>query len=149
MSGLMLTFHANPQHLIKALGEQDAKRLSGSDSQKTAVKATVKTAVKTSVKTPEKILQLLEVNPAMTLAQVAAEIEKSLRAVELASSKLVKAGRLRYVGPQKGGALGGVKMSAKQQVTSEEVLRCSTRPTTAPPALRCAWQVKPSSHFSF
>ncbi len=39
----------------------------------------------------------------MTLAQVATEIEKSQRAVELASSKLVKAGRLRYVGPQKGG----------------------------------------------
>jgi len=58
--------------------------LLGGDSQKTSVK--------TSVKTPEKILQLLEVNPAMTLAQVAAEIEKSLRAVELASSKLVKAG---------------------------------------------------------
>ena len=91
----MLTFHANPQHLIKALGEQDAKRLLGGDSQKTAVK--------TSVKTPEKILQLLEENPAMTLAQVTAEIEKTLRAVELASSKLVKAGRLRYVGPQKGG----------------------------------------------
>lgn len=99
MSGLILTFHANPQHLIKALGEQDAKRLSGSDSHKTAVK----TSVKTSVKTPEKILQLLEANPAMTLAQVSAEIEKTLRAVELASSKLVKAGRLRYVGPQKGG----------------------------------------------
>lgn len=95
MSGLMLTFQANPQHLIKALGEQDAKRLLGSDSQKTAVK--------TTVKTPEKILQLLEENPAMTLAQVAAEIEKSQRAVELASSKLVKAGRLRYFGPQKGG----------------------------------------------
>lgn len=91
MSGLMLTFHANPQHLIKALGEQDATNLLGSGSQKT------------SVKTPEKILQLLEENPAMTLAQVAAEIEKSLRAVELASSKLVKAGWLRYVGPQKGG----------------------------------------------
>ncbi len=99
MSGLMLTFHANPQHLIKAMGEQDAKRLLGSDSQKTAVK----TSVKTSVKTPERILQLLEENPAMTLADVADEIEKTLRAVELASSKLVKAGRLRYVGPQKGG----------------------------------------------
>ena len=95
MSGLMLTFHANPQHLIKALGKQDAKRSLGSDSQKTAVK--------TSVKTPEKILQLLKANPTVILAQVAAEIEKSQRAVELASSKLVKAGRLRYVGPQKGG----------------------------------------------
>ena len=39
----------------------------------------------------------------MTLAQVAVEVGKTLRAVELASSKLVKAGRLRFVGPQKGG----------------------------------------------
>lgn len=137
MSGLMLTFHANPQHLIKALGEQDAKRLLGSDSQKT------------SVKTPERILQLLEANPAMTLADVAAEIEKTLRAVELASSKLVKGGAVEIRRPAKRRSLGGVEMSAKQQVTSEEVLCCSTRPTTAPPALRCAWQVKPSSHFSF
>lgn len=39
----------------------------------------------------------------MTLAEVAAEVGKSLRAVELASSRLVKEGRLKYVGPQKGG----------------------------------------------
>jgi ATP-dependent DNA helicase RecG len=39
----------------------------------------------------------------MTLAQIALKIERSLRAVELASSKLVKEGRLRYVGPKKGG----------------------------------------------
>ena len=44
-----------------------------------------------------------EANPSMTLAEVDAGIEKSLCAVELASSKLVKEGRLRYVGPQKGG----------------------------------------------
>ena len=59
--------------------------------------------VKTSVKTPVKILQLLQSHPEMTLAQVAANISKSLSAVERASSKLVKEGRLKYVGPQKGG----------------------------------------------
>lgn len=66
-------------------------------------KTPAETAVKTAVKTPMRILQLLEANPSMTLAEIAAEIGKSLRAVELASSKLVKEGRLRYVGPQKGG----------------------------------------------
>ena len=86
----MLTFRANPQHLSAARGEQ-----AGEESRKTAVK--------TAVKTPAKILALLEANPSMTLAEVAAEVGRSLRAVELASSKLVKAGRLRYVGPQKGG----------------------------------------------
>ena len=34
---------------------------------------------------------------------VATKIEKSLSAVERASAKLVKDGKLRYVGPQKGG----------------------------------------------
>ena len=55
------------------------------------------------MKTPEKILRLLAAKPSMTLSEVAAEIQKSLSAVERASSKLVKAGRMKYVGPQKGG----------------------------------------------
>jgi ATP-dependent DNA helicase RecG len=59
--------------------------------------------VKTSVKTSVKILELLEVNPTMTLAELAAQIGKTARTVELASSKLVKEGKLQYVGPQKGG----------------------------------------------
>ena len=88
MSGLMLTFHANPEHLIAAVGEQEGSK---------------KTPVKTSVKTSVKILQFLEVNPSMTLAEIAGEIGKSLRAIEFASSKLVKENRLRHVGPQKGG----------------------------------------------
>jgi ATP-dependent DNA helicase RecG len=62
-----------------------------------------KTSVKVSVKTSVKILQILGDHPEMTLAQVVVEVGKTLRAVELASSKLVKAGRSRYVGPQKGG----------------------------------------------
>lgn len=60
-------------------------------------------SVETSVKTSVKILWLLEKNPEMTLAEVARSIGKSQRAIELASSKLVKAGKLRFVGPRKGG----------------------------------------------
>lgn len=58
---------------------------------------------KTQVKTPDQILRMLDEKPEMTLAEVAQKIGKSLSAVERASSKLVKAGRLRYVGPKKGG----------------------------------------------
>ncbi|MDD2230578.1 MAG: hypothetical protein PHY48_14355 [Candidatus Cloacimonetes bacterium] len=54
-------------------------------------------------KTSVKILDLFRNNPDMTLAEVAVSIGKTKRAIELASSKLVKEGRLRYVGPQKGG----------------------------------------------
>ena len=95
MSGLMMTFQGDAKHLVAALGGLDTTHLSGSK--------TPKTSVKTSVKTPVKILELLETNPTMTLADVAAEIGKTVRAVELASSKLVKEGKLKYVGPQKGG----------------------------------------------
>ncbi len=54
-------------------------------------------------KTSVKILELLRENPEMTLADVAAVVGKTLRAVEGASSKLVAVGKLRHVGPQKGG----------------------------------------------
>ncbi len=91
MSGLMLTFHASPQHLIKALGEQDAARLLGDDSQKTSVKTSVK------------ILELLAANPAMTMAEIASIVGKTVRAIEMASSKLIKEGKLRRIGPDKGG----------------------------------------------
>jgi len=62
-----------------------------------------KKQVETQVKTPDQILQILDEKPEMTLAEVAQKIGKSLSAVERASSKLVKAGRLRFVGPKKGG----------------------------------------------
>lgn len=57
----------------------------------------------TTVKTPTAILLCLTASPSMTLTEVAAEIGKSLSAVERASSKLVKEGRLKYAGPKKGG----------------------------------------------
>ena len=56
-----------------------------------------------SGKTPGKILEMLKDNPQMTLAEVASLIEKSVSAVERASAKLVKSGRLKRVGPAKGG----------------------------------------------
>jgi ATP-dependent DNA helicase RecG len=46
---------------------------------------------------------MLKDNPQMTLAEVASLIGKSVSAVERASAKLVKSGRLKRVGPAKGG----------------------------------------------
>ncbi len=39
----------------------------------------------------------------MSLAEAASIIGKSVRTVEMASAKLVKAGKLKHIGPQKGG----------------------------------------------
>jgi predicted HTH transcriptional regulator len=58
---------------------------------------------KTPVKTPVKILQLLEEQPELSLAELAVLIGKSASAIERASTKLVKAGKLRRIAPPKGG----------------------------------------------
>ena len=72
----------------------------------TRVETPVKTqAIKpqTRVKTPEQILAVFAADPVATLAEAAARIGKSPSAVERATAKLVKAGRLRHHGPAKGG----------------------------------------------
>ncbi len=86
---LWTTFPYSPEYLA-AIGEG-------------AVKGSVKSSVKSSVKTPDRILALLESNPEWTLANVAEELELTVRGIEKASAKLVEENKLKYVGPQKGG----------------------------------------------
>ena len=72
----------------------------------TAVNTSVETSVETPqvpLKTPEAILALLSAQPLMTLAQVASQLGKSTRAIEMAVAKLTESGKLKYVGPKKGG----------------------------------------------
>lgn len=67
------------------------------------VETPVETRVETPVETTRFILKSLRENPRLTLAEVAGTIGKSVSAVERASTKLVKAGKLKHVGPKKGG----------------------------------------------
>ncbi len=67
------------------------------------VKTPVKTPVETTVKTPERILDALAADPTLSLAAVAAEIGRSLRAVERAAATLQVDGKLQHTGPRKGG----------------------------------------------
>jgi len=60
-------------------------------------------SVETSVKTSVEILNLLAENPRTTLAQIASKVGRTPRAIEMAVAKLQKEGRLRRVGPKKGG----------------------------------------------
>ena len=84
-----------------------SRKTSGKSSKmaETSVKTPVKRpeTAETPVKTADKILRMLRANPEMTLAEVAKATGRSLRAVERASTKLVKNGQLRYIGPRKGG----------------------------------------------
>ena len=62
-----------------------------------------RTPVKTPVKTPEVILEALKMDGSLTLAEVAEQMGKSVSAVERAAKKLGDQGKLKYVGPRKGG----------------------------------------------
>lgn len=72
-------------------------------SVKTPVKASSRKPLKLRVRTPDRIVELLRANPQMSLAEVSTAIGKSTRTAERWTSRLVAAGRLRFVGPQKGG----------------------------------------------
>lgn len=72
-------------------------------TQKTPVETPVKTPVEIPRATPAKILAALAAQPTATLEEVAAQIGKSVRAVERATAALVRTGRLRFVGPKKTG----------------------------------------------
>jgi ATP-dependent DNA helicase RecG len=92
-SGLWVEFRYRPEHRV--LASLAAGEVTG--------RTPVETPVKTPVKTPDRIVELLRANPHMTLIEVAGAIGKSLRAVERATAKLAVEGRLRYIGPRKGG----------------------------------------------
>ena len=74
----------------------------GFASVETSVETPTETPTETP-KTPVEILRLLKISPSMTIVEVAAAMGKSPSAVHRASAKLVKDGKLKYVGPRKGG----------------------------------------------
>lgn len=59
--------------------------------------------VETRVKVTEQILDLLKQHPDLTLAEVAKNTGKSVSTIERLVAKLRKEGRLKRVGPTKGG----------------------------------------------
>ena len=65
--------------------------------------AQVETRVEPKPKTPELVLSLLSAEPDLTLKEVALRLDKATSTIERAASGLVKAGRLRFVGPRKRG----------------------------------------------
>jgi ATP-dependent DNA helicase RecG len=83
MSGLMLTFHANPGQMKAAAPE-----------------TTLETTPQT---TPEKILALLQADPKMTRREMAKRIGITLDGIRYHLKKLKAAGRIRHVGPTKAG----------------------------------------------
>ena len=78
-SGLMITFHANPEHVKKAMGGEKF-----GDSS-------------------EKMINYVRKNPRMTISELAKELGLSPRGVEKQIANLKSDGILRRIGPAKSG----------------------------------------------
>ncbi len=76
---------------------------SETDNDKTRGKMSDKVSDKVSEKTSEKILRLVETNQSITIAELAAAIGVTTRTIERNIKNLQIRGRLRRVGPDKGG----------------------------------------------
>jgi predicted HTH transcriptional regulator len=50
-----------------------------------------------------KILRLLKETPDLALAELATRVDRTPRAIEMACAKLVREGKLRRIGPDRGG----------------------------------------------
>lgn len=89
--------------MLDAIADALQQPITNKTPVKTLVETLVETPVETLVKMPEQILNLLREQPMLTLAEAAQRLDKSTSAVERAARKLREQGRLRYVGPKKGG----------------------------------------------
>ena len=72
-------------------------------TQKTGVKTRVKTGVETRVKTGESILYLIKEKPSITREELAKQLNLTIKGIDWNLRKLKKDGRLKRVGPKKGG----------------------------------------------
>lgn len=70
---------------------------------KTSEKTSEKMSGKTSEKTPERILKIINENPSVTIVEMEHSIGLTQRTIERALSKLKKTGKIRRIGPDKGG----------------------------------------------
>tara|TARA_R100000027_G_C2240552_1_gene91894 strand:- start:810 stop:1385 length:576 start_codon:yes stop_codon:yes gene_type:complete len=70
---------------------------------RTPVKSEVKATQKSSEKSSEKILRMLSETPEMTIAELASSIGISTRGIEKNLKALQEKGKLRRIGPDKGG----------------------------------------------
>jgi ATP-dependent DNA helicase RecG len=72
-------------------------------TQKTGVETEVKTNVKTKVKTSEAILTLIRENHSITRKELADYLNLTMTGIDWNLSKLKREGRLKRIGPDKGG----------------------------------------------
>jgi ATP-dependent DNA helicase RecG len=100
MSGLMLTFHANPKHLIRAQMEQETTQ---GTTQETL--ETTKEAQETTQETTQEILELLRRNPSISRREITESLGKNITedGVKYHLDKLKFQKMIKRIGHTKGG----------------------------------------------
>ena len=99
----MLTFRANPQHLIEEFGEAGAKRiLEDRVGEKGGEKGGEK-AGKRLTRNQQQILELLRQHPHMAARELAQQVGISSRKIEQNIARLKELQLLQRIGPAKGG----------------------------------------------
>lgn len=92
------------EFLLQSIQESLHEAITSQNSPETRVEARVEARVETSkVKTEDRILEVLEMHPELSLAEVATTIGRSVSAIERAVTKLKSQNRLAYEGSKKDG----------------------------------------------
>ena len=99
MSGLMLTFQANPEHLIEGLGEAGATSIL---EEKVGEKVG-ENAGKLLTRNQQQILELLRQHPHMAARELARQVGISSRKIEQNIARLKGLQLLKRIGPPRGG----------------------------------------------
>jgi ATP-dependent DNA helicase RecG len=104
MAGLMLTFRANPEHLIKAgEGAASTPEMPEKTAQETAQETSGKMSGKMSGKISGKIVELIAEKPDITIPELAAKLKRTERTIERLINRLKAEKVIGRVGPAKGG----------------------------------------------
>ncbi len=107
MSGLMLTFQANPEHLIEGLGEAWATSILeekvGEKVGENAGKKVGENAGKRLTRNQQQILELLRQHPHMAARELARQVGISSRKIEQNIARLKELQLLKRIGPARGG----------------------------------------------
>jgi len=103
MSGLMLTFRANPAHLAMALGEQAAHRLPGKAAGTPRSATPITTPITTPIDDSNRLLPLIKANPTISQAALAKALGLTRDGVKYHINKLKQNGVIRRVGSTRSG----------------------------------------------
>jgi len=82
---------------------QEALLVQIAAQSETRVEVQVETRVQIPIKTPDEIIELLQQQPELSLAEIAKHIGRATSTVERAVAKLKQQGKLEYIGAKKGG----------------------------------------------